>query len=87
MDELRNRVEIFNNGTIEDLIAFCFTRGVKPSEVTITTCHVRYKSYESPEERAARLQWEADQAARKEKWERSTYQRLKEKYGDAPASG
>lgn len=85
MDEPRlvKRVESVHTVTVDELVTWCFSRGLEPAEVTISAAHLKWTSPETTAERERRQLYEGHAAERNEKWERATLARLQAKYGDA----
>ncbi len=77
---IRNRIEMIHPMTVTDLVTWCLQHDVDPDTATITGGHVRWQSPETEAEREQRLAYWAGVDARKERWERDTYARLREKF-------
>lgn len=80
---LRKRHETFDAGTVDELVDWCLRRGLDPARVTVHAS-VKFDTPETPEEVAARVEYQAKAAARLEAWERETWKRLTQKYGTVP---
>src|SRR4051812_18242402 len=72
--------------TLAELLEKYVRAGLDPAAMRITSTHVRYQSPETAEERARLEEWKAKQAERTERWERETYERLREKFEDDDVS-
>lgn len=73
------RVESFA-GTVDEAVDWCVQRGVDPSGVAITGCHLRFESPQTPEEAARKAVWAEQAQRRTDEWERATYERLRAKF-------
>lgn len=81
--EMVGRVDTFT-GTAADLVDWIMQRGLGMSAVTITQCHLKYRTPATEEELARRAEFHAAARRRTDEWERAAYQRLKAKFDPAP---
>ncbi len=77
---MRNRIEVVHDLTVSDLVQWCLQRGIDPDTATVTGGHVRWQSPETDAEREQAERYWAEQQARKDRWERETYERLRAKF-------
>lgn len=79
--QIVKRMDSVRDCTVTELVDWCAQRDLDPSDVTVTSTHLKWEGLETVEERDRRLAfWEAQQA-RHDKWEREQWERLKEKFG------
>jgi hypothetical protein len=76
---MRNRLDSFS-GTVQEVIDWTLQRGLDPTAVAITACHLKWQSPETPQEAERRAEFQAAQDRRHEEWERVTWERLKAKF-------
>ena len=68
--------------SLADLVEWADDKGLDHAGVTLTgSCHLIYMDTETDDERDDRIARQALADERREKWERETLSRLREKYG------
>lgn len=72
----RMRLEV----SVAELVALAAEKGVDPGDMTVSWPTAHWRSLESPEEVAERLDFKRRQRERVEAWERETYDRLRDKF-------
>lgn len=68
--------------SVHEVNTWLEVQGIDPHEITFSGGHLRWESLETDVEYQQRLDFLEKQRERTEQWERETYERLKEKFGD-----
>ena len=82
-EPMYKRSHTVRDATVEDVAIWCIEQQLDPKEVILAgSVGLRWQSPQTKKEREMQEKWDRERVEREEEWERRTYARLKEKYGD-----